>query len=62
MFEEGIVDPLKVEKKALKNSTETFGIFITTECALTPAAENISVEEVDPIEMRDPDFNAFEVM
>ena len=62
MFKEGIVDPLKVETEALKNSTAAAGIFITTECALTPDADNISVEANDPLVMRDPDYNAFGVL
>lgn len=62
MFEEGIVDPLKVETEALKNSTAAAGIFITTECALTPDADNILVEANDPLAMRDPDYNAFGVL
>lgn len=59
MFEEGIIDPVKVQKEVLKNATATAGIFITTECALTPYHEHISMEANDPIAMRDPDFNAF---
>lgn len=62
MFKEGIIDPIKVQKEVLKNATATAGIFITTECALTPYNENISLEANDPIAMRDPDFNAFGVM
>jgi len=52
MIAAGIVDPLKVTKWALKNSTAVAGIFITTECAIVPSARNVSVEPIDPLKDR----------
>lgn len=59
MFVEGIVDPVIVEKMAVKYSTAVAGIFITTECAIVPDTPNVSLEAIDPISARDPGLEAF---
>lgn len=58
MIAAGIVDPLKVTKSALKYATAVAGVFITTECAIVPAARNISLEPVDPLKDREFEIEA----
>ena len=52
MFAAGIIDPLKVEKTALKYATSVAGIFITTECVISPEAQNIDLVPKDEVSAR----------
>ena len=57
MFEAGVIDPIKVEKTALIRATAVAGIFITTECVVSPEAQNISLIPKDEISERiDPNY------
>lgn len=57
MFEAGVIDPLKVEKTALLYATSVAGIFITTECVVSPEAQNIELVAKDELSERtDPNY------
>jgi chaperonin GroEL (HSP60 family) len=52
MFAAGVIDPLKVEKTALKYATSVAGILITTECVVSPEAQNIDLVPKDEVSAR----------
>ena len=52
MFAAGVIDPLKVEKTALKYATSVAGILITTECVVSPEAQNIDLVPKDELSAR----------
>ena len=52
MFAAGVIDPFKVEVTALKYATAVAGIFITTECVISPEAQNIELVPKDEISAR----------
>lgn len=49
MIEEGVIDPVKVIKTALRYGTSIAGEFITTNCIIVRAEKNISVIPNDPV-------------
>ena len=57
MIVDGVTDPALVTKTALRYSTDVAGVFITTECVVSPERnDSISVEPNDPIVERQPQF------
>lgn len=52
MFAAGVIDPFKVEVTALKYATAVAGIFITTECVISPEAQNIDLVPKDELSAR----------
>lgn len=49
LFEEGIIDPVKVEKAAITYAISVASMFITTDCIITDEDSNVSVQANDEL-------------
>lgn len=49
MFAHGIIDPIKVEECALRYSSSSAALFLTSDAVITDEQNNLSVEPTDPI-------------